>query len=80
MLTGHVAWGSMHSTPEEIFELIIANDLVFPRSLSPSARDLIQRLLEPDASKRLSTAEAVRAHPFFESVNWDMLSRQVRAL
>lgn len=78
MLTGHVAWGGAYSTPEEIFELILANDLVFPRSMSPDAHDLICRLLEPNPARRLCTAEAVRAHPFFQKVNWDIVRRQVR--
>ena len=57
---------------------VLENDLVFPRSLAPDARDLIQLLLQPDPSKRLATASAVRSHAFFRPIDWDIVRRQVR--
>ena len=37
---------------------------------------LLGRLLERDATQRLATHEAVRAHPFFEPVDWALLAAQ----
>lgn len=46
--------------------------------LSFAAKDLIDRLLEPDPSKRLGVngAQEVKNHPFFKGVNWDNLRKQ----
>ena len=54
MLVGHLAWGTVYSSPEEVFELIRAGELTYPRHLSPNARSLIASLLESDPEKRSS--------------------------
>lgn len=77
MLTGQYVWGTVYSTPDEIFELIRANDIVFPRFLSHDARDLIQRLLERDPHKRLASAARIREHAFFKAIDWSKLRCQV---
>jgi CRP-like cAMP-binding protein len=57
---------------------IMRADVVFPKwAPYPDLRDLVARLLNRDASKRLgmlkSGAADVKGHPFFESVKWEDL-------
>lgn len=57
-----------------LYEKIIACQLTFPEHVDPLARDLIQRLLQPDLTRRLGNlkngARDVRRHPWFTGVNW----------
>eukprot|EP00005_Dracoamoeba_jomungandri_P000573 CAMPEP_0174253590 /NCGR_PEP_ID=MMETSP0439-20130205/2960_1 /TAXON_ID=0 /ORGANISM="Stereomyxa ramosa, Strain Chinc5" /LENGTH=1854 /DNA_ID=CAMNT_0015334699 /DNA_START=66 /DNA_END=5630 /DNA_ORIENTATION=- len=66
------------STPQEIFTNILSRDIPWaelPPSVSPVARDLIDRLLCPDPKERLGSqgVEEIKAHPFFEGINWKTL-------
>ena len=45
-----------------------------PNFVSPTARDLIHRLLVRDPQRRLSD-EQVRQHAFFGGIDWDRLER-----
>jgi len=51
------------------FDKILKLDYSFPPGFPQVARDLVERLLVPDPSKRL-TVEHVKNHPFFEGVKW----------
>jgi 3-phosphoinositide dependent protein kinase-1 len=51
------------------FEKILALDYTFPTGFPPVARDLVERLLVPDPSKRL-TVEHVMNHDFFQGIHW----------
>ncbi len=46
-----------------------------PQDISPSAADLIKKLLEVDPSRRLGCngIQEIKNHPFFQNVNWDEL-------
>lgn len=46
--------------------------------LSFAAKDLIDRCLEPDPSKRLGVngAQEVKNHPYFKGINWEGLRKQ----
>ncbi|KAF1880184.1 hypothetical protein Lal_00022313 [Lupinus albus] len=63
-----------------IFQRIIARDIRFPDYLSDEARDLIDRLLDTDPSRRLGAGaggyDALKRHPFFKGVDWDNLRAQ----
>jgi serine/threonine protein kinase len=67
------------STPLHTFELIRACDFVMPDFVPEAAADLIRRLLVIDPKQRLGFGtqdcdyEPVRAHRFFEGVDWDSL-------
>ena len=57
----------------------LANELYIPPSLSPSATALVRAFIEPSVSHRLgcgrkgrSDLAAVRAHPFFADVDWEI--------
>ncbi|KAG2497547.1 hypothetical protein HYH03_004294 [Edaphochlamys debaryana] len=67
---------------DETFENIIKAPLRFPAkpAVSEEARDLIEKLLIKDVSKRLGTrtgANEIKAHPWFKSINWALLRNEV---
>lgn len=60
-----------------MYRKILAEPLHFPSSdiVPPAARDLLTRLLDRDASRRLGSngASEIKAHPFFHSIDWRKL-------
>ncbi|CAI5702578.1 unnamed protein product [Peronospora effusa] len=63
---------------DRLFEKIRKGDLSFPKYLSPSAKDLLKKLLERDPTRRLGTgptdASEIKNHPFFVEIKWDALA------
>ncbi|XP_006871484.1 PREDICTED: RAC-beta serine/threonine-protein kinase isoform X3 [Chrysochloris asiatica] len=59
---------------ERLFELILMEEIRFPRTLSPEAKSLLAGLLKKDPKQRLgggpSDAKEVMEHSFFLSINW----------
>ncbi|CAN6476262.1 unnamed protein product [Victoria cruziana] len=57
-----------------IFQRIIARDLKLPDYFSSEARDLIDKLLDSDPTKRPGAGSdgyaPLKMHPFFKGVNW----------
>lgn len=47
-----------------------------PRGLHATAKSLLKALLQPDVTARLSSAYAVKHHPFFEGVDWASVAEQ----
>uniref|UniRef100_A0A4W4ER08 non-specific serine/threonine protein kinase n=1 Tax=Electrophorus electricus TaxID=8005 RepID=A0A4W4ER08_ELEEL len=67
---------------ERLFELILMEEIRFPRNLSPEAKSLLAGLLKKDPKQRLGgspdDAKEVMAHKFFSSVNWqDVLQKKL---
>lgn len=73
-------------TPDKVFENILARKIQWPNDedcpVSPEAKDLMNKLLCLDPQGRLganiddkfsSGGEEIRAHPWFEGVNWEKL-------
>ncbi|KAK2634157.1 hypothetical protein Ddye_028949 [Dipteronia dyeriana] len=60
-----------------IFQRIIARDIRFPDYFSAEARDLIDRLLDIDPSRRPGAGPdgyaVLKRHPFFKGVDWKNL-------
>eukprot|EP01089_Gocevia_fonbrunei_P017690 TRINITY_DN5811_c0_g1_i2.p1 TRINITY_DN5811_c0_g1~~TRINITY_DN5811_c0_g1_i2.p1 ORF type:complete len:386 (-),score=80.38 TRINITY_DN5811_c0_g1_i2:53-1210(-) len=56
-----------------MYAKILNATLIIPKSISPDARSLLSGLLERDPRKRLSDISKIKAHPYFESINWDNL-------
>ncbi|NWS49996.1 AKT2 kinase, partial [Probosciger aterrimus] len=80
MLCGRLPFYSQDH--ERLFELILMEELRFPRSLGPEARALLAGLLKKDPKQRLgggpSDAREVMEHRFFASINWqDVVQRKV---
>ncbi|KAI9144790.1 hypothetical protein BKA69DRAFT_1054431 [Paraphysoderma sedebokerense] len=65
------------AAPDKVFENILARNITYPPNvpISVEAKDLIEKLLTPDPSKRLGSkgAAEVKSHPFFADLNWDTL-------
>ncbi|XP_030704252.2 3-phosphoinositide-dependent protein kinase 1 isoform X2 [Globicephala melas] len=64
-----------------IFQKIIKLEYDFPEKFFPKARDLVEKLLVLDATKRLGCEEMegygpLKAHPFFKSITWENLHHQ----
>lgn len=59
----------------KMYRMIVTQDVDFPAYISPVAKDLISKLLTKDPEKRLgngpSDSEEIKAHPFFDGLNWD---------
>jgi serine/threonine protein kinase len=66
-------------TPDLIFRNIVNLDIPWPRvpdEMSEQAHDLIKRLLTLKPDKRIGAvggADEVKAHPFFDGLDWDTL-------
>ncbi|KAL7913535.1 kinase-like domain-containing protein [Trichoderma velutinum] len=82
-LTGYPPF--WHQNPIEIYKQIVEKPVVFPQepTISDEAQDIIKSFCTIDRSRRLGNisggADRVKAHPFFNGVNWDdMLSRRHR--
>lgn len=62
---------------EILFELILMEDIRFPKTLSENAKSLLGGFLMKDPKRRLGGSEEdvkdIMRHPFFESVNWEDL-------
>ncbi|CAK7901306.1 serine/threonine-protein kinase Ypk1p [[Candida] anglica] len=53
---------------------ILRNPLRFPSSLEGTdAQDLLIKLLQKDPNHRLSDAETIKNHPFFQNIDWNKL-------
>ena len=69
---------------EQLFEMILTEDVKFPSRLSEPAKLLLSALLQKDPVKRLGGGEGdaadVKGHVFFQSINWtDMYDRKLEA-
>lgn len=73
MLAGYPPF--LAEDPLAIYEKILAAKINWPQGFDLLAKDLIQRLLEVDITKRLGcgklSAEEVKSHKFFLSIDWD---------
>jgi len=67
--------------PEKLLELIFSRSLNFPSHVSENVIDLLSRLLDRNVSNRLGAGPEgiaeVKAHPFFDGLDWDDLLAKV---
>jgi len=63
-----------------LFELILMEEVRFPKNLTSEAKELLGGLLIKDPAKRLGggpeDAQAVKEHAFFASINWTDLEKK----
>ncbi|XP_041986221.1 3-phosphoinositide-dependent protein kinase 1 [Aricia agestis] len=69
------------STEFLTFQKILKMDYEFPEGFPSDAKDLVEKLLVLDHTKRLGatdgdTYDSIRNHPFFEGIDWDNLFEQ----
>ncbi|KAL8610401.1 RAC-gamma serine/threonine-protein kinase [Nucella lapillus] len=61
-----------------LFELILLQNVKFPRNLSEEAKSLLSGLLAKNPKRRLGGSEAdvteITSHPFFQCINWEDLA------
>ncbi|KAI0128864.1 catalytic subunit of camp-dependent protein kinase [Xylariales sp. AK1849] len=79
MLCGYTPfWDS--GSPMKIYENILRGKYKYPPYVNPDARDLLDRLITGDLTKRLGNlyggSQDVKSHPWFAEVTWDRLSRK----
>jgi serine/threonine protein kinase len=53
-----------------VFNNILSGDVKFSPQISTDLKSLITELIYKDKNKRLKLVEAIKAHPFFNGVNW----------
>ncbi|KIK29322.1 hypothetical protein PISMIDRAFT_89557 [Pisolithus microcarpus 441] len=66
-------------TPEKVFENILSGHIEWHEEwidFSDAAKDFMQRLMDTNSATRLGAngADEVKAHPFFEGVEWDKVT------
>lgn len=63
-----------------LFELILMEEVKFPKTLSVDARNLLSALLVKDPNRRLGggpeDAKEIMVHPFFVYINWQDLAEK----
>uniref|UniRef100_A0A8P4GGH7 non-specific serine/threonine protein kinase n=1 Tax=Dicentrarchus labrax TaxID=13489 RepID=A0A8P4GGH7_DICLA len=67
---------------ERLFELILMEEIRFPKNLAPEAKALLAGLLKKDPKQRLGggpdDAKDVMSHKFFTSINWqDVIEKKL---
>jgi RAC serine/threonine-protein kinase len=62
-----------HSDQMEMAQMIRAKNLEFSSDFSPAAQDLLRKLLDRNPVKRLANAPEIKAHAFFNGIDWDAL-------
>jgi serine/threonine protein kinase len=76
MLTGLPPWYTTDTA--KMFQRVKYAPLMFPRSVSPEAKEIITGLLNKDPSERFgSTPESIdfmKKHKLFEHIDWDALA------
>ncbi|PNH10104.1 Protein kinase DC2 [Tetrabaena socialis] len=64
--------------PHETYRRILQHDLAFPPHIGPWAKDLINRLLNPDPTKRLGCGvdgvQGIKDHDWFRNLEWGYIA------
>lgn len=61
---------------DELFESIRVDTPYYPRWITKESKDILEKLLERDPSKRLGVNGIIRTHPFFKTINWTLLEKR----
>ncbi|SPO01096.1 probable cAMP-dependent protein kinase [Cephalotrichum gorgonifer] len=79
MLCGYTPFWDGGS-PMKIYENILRGKVKYPEYMHPDARDLLERLVTADITKRLGNlyhgSADVKNHPWFSEVTWERLARK----
>lgn len=78
MLTGRTPF--VDRNRRQMFKNIMQSEIIYPSHISSGARSLISKLLNRDPARRLgggpNGGRDIMAHPFFETIDWDLLLRK----
>jgi serine/threonine protein kinase len=58
---------------QQMYSKIMNAKLTMPEHISDDAKDLLTQLLIRDPTQRLIDPKLIKAHPFFASIDWDLL-------
>lgn len=61
---------------DQIVSKVTVDQIVIPNTVSKDAADLILKFLERNPSKRLQVPETIKRHPFFKSIDWNLLKER----
>ena len=81
MVSGYSPFAASNATDQmQICRNIVNGKLKFPSWVDPTCKDLIEKLLVRDPSKRLGNtnggSRAIRSHKFFAASEWDQILRK----
>ena len=77
LLTGQLPF--YHEEKKKMYRLIVTEKVLYPRIVSPEARELISKLLTKNPDRRLGSqtdAEEVMEQPFFAAIHWSDLKKK----
>ena len=66
-------FGNEANDPMEVYREVLKKDLTLPYNGDSSVNSFIKSALNKKVSKRLSSLEAAKRHPFFKDFNWNDL-------
>uniref|UniRef100_A0ABI7Z175 Protein kinase C delta type n=1 Tax=Felis catus TaxID=9685 RepID=A0ABI7Z175_FELCA len=61
---------------DELFESIRVDTPHYPRWITKESKDILEKLLERDTTKRLGVTGNIKIHPFFKTINWTLLEKR----
>ncbi|EDL88987.1 protein kinase C, delta, isoform CRA_a [Rattus norvegicus] len=61
---------------DELFESIRVDTPHYPRWITKESKDIMEKLFERDPAKRLGVTGNIRLHPFFKTINWNLLEKR----
>lgn len=80
MLVGETPF--LANTPTGIYKRIIKGEIVFPKFIDSTSKDIILKFLNPNVNQRLGCQKNnknVQAHPFFENICFqDLLKKSIK--
>ncbi|KAJ8788056.1 hypothetical protein J1605_022617 [Eschrichtius robustus] len=61
---------------DELFESIRVDSPYYPRWITRESKDILEKLLERDTTRRLGVTGNIKIHPFFKPINWALLEKR----
>ncbi|XP_064352503.1 protein kinase C delta type isoform X1 [Camelus dromedarius] len=61
---------------DELFESIRMDTPYYPRWITRESKDILEKLLERDTTRRLGVTGNIKIHPFFKTINWTLLEKR----
>ncbi|XP_069495028.1 protein kinase C eta type [Ambystoma mexicanum] len=79
MLCGHAPFEAENE--DDLFEAILNDDVAYPAWLPQDATGILKAFMNKNPSKRLGSPAlggeiAIQQHPFFDEIDWDLLSQR----
>lgn len=69
-----------HHDKKKLYEKIMTEKVIIPKSFNPILADFLERLLEKNPEKRLGCGnmgeEEIEKHKWFASIDWNALERK----